>query len=151
MWRYFVLILASVFLFSCATRKVAVSKIKEETKIDSVVTEKKDSTAIQQNAVSIKEDIHEIEVTPIDTTKPMIIGDKQYVNAVVKIKKTKRAIVDSSKTVVVKAEEKKAEVKKEEQKKSFVKSVDKKPSYMFLWWLLLIPVGVWLVRRYLLK
>lgn len=145
------MILASVFLFSCATRKVAVSKIKEETKIDSVVTEKKDSVAVQQNAVSIKEDIHEIEVVPIDTTKPMVIGDKQYVNAVVRIKKTKRAVVDSSKTVVVKAEEKKAEVKKQEQKKSFVKSVDKKPSYMFLWWLLLIPVGVWLVRRYLLK
>lgn len=151
MWRYLLLIWTMPFLFSCATRKVAISKVHEESKIETVITEKKDSTAVQQNAISIKEDIDEIEVVPIDTTKPMVIGDKQYVNAVVRIKKTKREVVDTTKTTVVKSEEKKAEEKKEEKKKVFVKSVDKKPSYMFLWWLLLIPLVVWLVRRYLLK
>lgn len=149
MVKHLTLICLSLFLFSCVTRKVAITKSHVETRVDSVVAEKKDSVAVQQNAVSITEDIDEIEVVPIDTTKPITIGDKQYFNATVKIKKTKRQVIDTSKTTVTKSEDKKVEVKKEED--SFVKDVKKEPSFLNLWWLLLIPLGVWLVRRYLLK
>lgn len=151
MVKHLTLIFLSVLLVSCVTRKVAISKSQVETKVDSVVVEKKDSVAVQQNAISIKEDIEEVEIVPLDTTKPMVIGGKEYKNATVKIKKKKKEVVDTTKTVVVKSEQKQTEVKKEEKKKEFVKSVDKRPSYFNLWWLLLIPLGVWLVRRYLLK
>lgn len=147
MWRYLLVILTIPLLFACAKRKIDISKHEE--KVDSVVTEKKDSVATKQTAITINEETDEIEVTPIDTSKPITIGDKQYFNAVVKIKKTKRKLVDSSKTTVAVAQEKKAEVKKKQ--KTFKKAIDKKPSYFSLWWLLIIPVVVWLVRRYLLK
>ncbi len=151
MVRLLTLIFLSLSLFSCATRKVAISKAVVETRTDSVVVEKKDSVAVQQNAISIKEDIEEIEIVPLDTTKPMVIGGKEYVNATVKIKKKKREVIDTTKTTVVKSEHKQTEVKKDEKKETFVKSVDKRPSYFNLWWLLLIPLLAWLVRRYLIK
>lgn len=151
MWRRLLLICTTVFLFSCVTRKVAVSTSQVKTNTDSVAVEKKDSVAVQQNAISIKEDIDEIEVVPIDTTKPITIGDKQYFNATVRIKKTKRAVIDTSKTTVSKIEDKRVEVKKKQNTETFVKNVDKKPSYFNLWWLLLIPVAIWLIRRYILK
>jgi|694.fasta_scaffold89957_11 hypothetical protein len=151
MVKHLTLIFLSLFLLSCATRKVAVTKSNVELRVDSVVIEKKDSSFVQQNAISIKEDIDEIEVVPIDTAKPIIIGGKEYFNATVRIKKTKREIIDTTKTTVVKSEQKQTEVKKDEKRELFVKSVDKKPSYFNLWWLLLIPLGVWLLRRYLLK
>jgi hypothetical protein len=151
MVKHLTLIFLSLFLLSCATRKVAITKSNVELRVDSVVIEKKDSSFVQQNAISIKEDIDEIEVVPIDTAKPIIIGGKEYFNATVRIKKTKREIIDTTKTTVVKSEQRQTEVKKDEKRELFVKSVDKKPSYFNLWWLLLIPLGVWLLRRYLLK
>jgi len=74
MVRLLTLICLSLLVFSCSTKKVAVSKNEVETITDSVVVEKKDSVAVQQNAISIKEDIDEIEVVPIDNTKPIVIG-----------------------------------------------------------------------------
>jgi hypothetical protein len=151
MVRLLTLISLSLLLFSCATRKVAITKSVVETRTDSVVVEKKDSVAVQQNAISIKEDTEEIEIVPLDTTKPMVIGGKEYINATVKIKKKKKEVIDTTKITVVKSEQKQTQVKKEEKKDTFVKAVDKRPSYFNLWWLLLIPLVVWLVRRYLLK
>lgn len=151
MVKHLTLIFLSLSLFSCVTRKVAVNKSQVETKIDSVVVEKKDSVAVQQNAITIKEDVEEVEIVPLDTTKPMVIGGKEYVNATVKIKKKKREVIDTTKTTVVKSEHKQTEVKKDEKKETFVKSIDKRPSYLNLWWLLLIPLVAWLVRRYLIK
>lgn len=149
MWKY-ILIILPIF-FSCATKKVIVSNDKEDIKKDSIVVEKKDSSFVQQNAITVKEDSEEIEVTPIDTSKPVVIGTTPYFNAVVKIKKKQKKLVDSSKTVVNKTEEKKTEVKVEEKRKSKNKSVDKKTNLLNLWWLLLIPVVIWFVRYRLLK
>jgi hypothetical protein len=151
MARLLTLIFLSTLLLSCVTRKVAITKSQVETRVDSVVVEKKDSVAVQQNAISIKEDVEEVEIVPLDTTKPMVIGGKEYINATVKIKKKKKEVIDTTKITVVKSEQKQTQVKKEEKKDTFVKAVDKRPSYFNLWWLLLIPLVVWLVRRYLLK
>lgn len=143
MWKYVAVI--SLLFVSCATKKAVVTNT--EVKIDSVVVEKKDSVAVQQNAIVVKEDSYEIVVTPIDTTKPIIIGEQPYFNATIKIKKVSKSMVDSSRTVVTKSEDKKTEVKKEEKKKE--RKVDKKR--FNLWWLLLIPLAILVIRRYLLK
>jgi hypothetical protein len=99
---------------------------------------------VQQNAVSVKEEESEVVIVPIDTTKPMVIDGKEYVNAVVKVRKKKKEVIDTTKTTVVKKEERKIEVKKKEK----AKTVEKRSNW---WWLLLIPFAVWWVRRYLLK
>jgi hypothetical protein len=151
MAKQFTLILLSFLLFSCASRKVAVTKTQVETHIDSTVVEKKDSVSVQQNAISIKEDIDEVEIVPIDTAKPLVIDGKQYFNATVRLKKTRRHIVDSSKSTVSKSIENKVSVKKEIKAKGFEKKVDKKANYSFFLWIILILLVLWLARKYLPK
>jgi hypothetical protein len=151
MERLLTLICFSLLVFSCSTKKVAISKSVVDTHTDSVVVQKKDSVVFQQNAISIKEDINEIEIVPIDSTKPVVIEGKEYFNATVKIKKNKREIVDTTKTSVAVIDYKQSEVTKEETKQDYEKSVDKKPSVMNMAWLLLIPVVIISIRFFLKK
>ena len=151
MAKHLTLILLSLLLFSCASRKVLVNKTQVETKIDSTAVEKKDSVSVQQNAISIKEDIDEVEIVPIDTAKPLIIDGKQYFNATVRLKKTRRHVVDTSKVTVSKSEEKKVSVKKDVKEKVFDKKVEKKASYFGFLWLILVLVALWFARKYLPK
>jgi hypothetical protein len=148
MAKHLTLILLSFLLLSCASRKVAVTKTQVETHIDSTVVEKKDSVSVQQNAISIKEDIDEVEIVPIDTAKPLVIDGKQYFNATVRLKKTRRHTVDSSKSTVSKSIENTISVKKDIKAKGFEKKVDKKANYLFYFWVLLIPISLWLIWRY---
>ena len=151
MAKHLILLLLSVSLFSCASRKVAVNKTQIETKIDSVAVEKKDSVSVKQNAISIKENIDEVEIVPIDSTQPIIIGDKKYYNAILRIKKTRRQVLDTSKVTVSQSYEKKVSVKKDLKSKVFDKKVEKKPNYWVLLWLLLIPITWFVLRRFALK
>jgi hypothetical protein len=148
MGKYIILALFVPLLFSCAARKVAVTKTQTETYTDSVVVEKKDSVSVQQNAIIIIDSSEEVEVTPIDTAKPIIIGETKYFNAKVKIKKARRYLVDSSKIVVVQSNEKQLSVKKEVKQKVFDKKVDKKANILFYVWLMLIPICLWLIWRF---
>jgi hypothetical protein len=150
MVKHLTLIFLSLFLLSCGARKVSISKSYSETKIDSVVSEKKETESIQQKGVSIKEDIDEIELVPIDSTKPIVVNGKEYFNTIVRIKKTKREINDTTKSIVKSLVQKETKVKKEEKQKLFIKSVDKKPNY-FILWVLLALVGVFAIKRYILK
>jgi thymidine kinase len=151
MGKYLALLLVSSLLFSCASRKIAITKTQVETHIDSTAVEKKDSVSVQQNAISIKEDIDEIEIIPIDTAKPLVIDGKQYFNATVRLKKTRRHIVDSSKSTISQSSENTVSVKKDIKSKGFEKKVDKKANYFVFLWLLLIPIAIWFGRKYLLK
>ena len=151
MAKHLILLLLSVSLFSCASRKVAVNKTQIETKIDSVAVEKKDSVSVKQNAISIKENIDEVEIVPIDSTQPIIIGDKKYYNAILRIKKTRRQVLDTSKVTVSQSYEKKVSVKKDLKSKVFDKKVEKKANYWVLLWLLLIPITWVVLRRCALK
>lgn len=151
MAKHLTLILLSFLLFSCAARKIAVTKTQVETKIDSTAVEKKDSVSVQQNAISIKEDIDEIEIVPIDTAKPIIIGDKKYFNATVRLKKTRRHVVDTSKVTVSKSIENTILVKKDIKAKGFEKKTEKKANFLFYIWLCLIPICLWLIWRFGIK
>ena len=151
MGRLLTLTLLSLTLFSCATRKVAITKSQVETRIDSVVTERKDSVSVQQNDISIKEYIDELEIVPIDTAKPLVIDGKKYFNATIRIKKTNRQVVDATKTVVAKSENKTTEVKKEEKRKEVDKKVEKKSLNLWWLWILLIIAAAIAVKRFVLK
>jgi hypothetical protein len=151
MAKQFTLILLSLLLFSCASRKVAVTKTQVETHIDSTAVEKKDSVSVNQNAISIKEDIDEVEIVPIDTAKPIIVGEKKYFNAKVKLKKTRRHVVDSSKSTISESSDNKVLVQKDVKSNVFEKKVDKKANYLFYLWLLLIPVSLWLIWKFGIK
>lgn len=151
MAKHLTLIFLSIFLFSCVTRKAAISKSYVESRIDSVVSERKDSVSVQKNGVTIDESVDEIEIMPVDTSKPIIIEGKEYSNVSVKIKRKQKKVIDTTKTIVSKSSDTDIKFGKSENKESFVKNVDRKPSYFNLLWLLLIPVAVWSVKRFILK
>ncbi|MEN9389318.1 MAG: hypothetical protein RLY61_402 [Candidatus Parcubacteria bacterium] len=151
MGKHLALALVIPLLLSCAARKVAVTKTQTENHIDSVVVEKKDSVSVKQNAIVITDSTEEFEVTPIDTAKPIIIGETKYFNAKVRLKKTRRHVVDSSKTIVSRSSENKISVKKDTKSKNFEKKVDKKSNYFVFLWVLLILLLLWLARKYLPK
>jgi hypothetical protein len=151
MKRLLPLIFLSLTFFSCTSKKVVITKSVVETRTDSIVIEKKDSVAVQQNAISINESIDEFEIVPIDTAKPLVINGKTYFNAAIRVKKTNRQIVDTTKITVVKSENRSVEVKKEEKVKQADKKVEKKSSNFWWLWILLVVVAVGAVIRYALK
>lgn len=151
MARLHTLLFLSLLIFSCSTKKLSKIKSVVDTKIDSVVVEKKESVAVTQNAISTKEIIDELEIVPIDTAKPLVIDGKKYFNATVRFKKTNRKVIDTTKVVSTQAENKVIEVKKEETRKDLDKKL-KKTSPSFIWvWIVLIVVIVGIVIRYVLK
>ena len=151
MWKYIALTLVISTLFSCAARKVAVTKNQINTYIDSVIVEKKDSVSINQNSIIITNSADELEITPIDTTKPVVIGEVKYYNARIKLKKIRTKLIDSSIVFVAKSNDKKIEVKKKVKDKVYKKEINKKANYLFYLWFLLIPLAAYIVIRNPLK
>lgn len=147
MSKYFVVVF---FIFSsCVTKKVNVSKTQIETEIDSSFTQKKDSSVVRNNAISIIEKLDEIELVPIDTTKPIIINDTKYFNATIKLRKSMRAYIDSSKIISLNRSQATGKIIKHQKQKANVKNVDKKAnSQLYLFWLLLIPIVIWMIRKF---
>lgn len=127
-----------VLLASCGARKVDVQKTDTSVKVDSASTTKKEEVIVTQNNISVNTDTDEVEVTPIDETKPVIIGDKKYFNAKIKYKKTKVSVVDTTKKEEVKKETQDVKVVKSKKEKVFKKHIDKKESRSVYWWWLLI-------------
>jgi hypothetical protein len=159
MKKYLLLLL---IITSCASRKVHVEKI--DIKKDSIVEteikvttieskEKTDSTNIVTNM-----DCSEITITPIDSSKTILVDGKSYKNVVLKIKKSKvntlytnkkkesnNKHIDSAATI-------KAEIKERTTGKT--KTIDKKANYWFLfYWLILILILylLWRNRLWILK
>ena len=152
MVKHTILILASWFLISCAARKVDTNKTNVVSKVDSTSVIKEQVTTEKSNYILITTDKDELEVTPIDSTKPIIINDKTYFNAVLRYKKTKVVLVDTSKIKVSKNALKSVTVKKTTNSKTFVKTIDKKSNYF--WWIIIIigsALAVYIYKKYILK
>ena len=128
-----------ILLASCGARKVDVQKTDTVVKVDSTSTIKKEEVIVTQNNVIVNTDTDEMEITPIDSTKPVIIGEKKYFNAKIRYKKTKVAVVDTTKKQEIKKESQEVKLVKDKREKVFNKNVDKKESLtVFLGWLLII-------------
>lgn len=147
------LLLTAIVLTSCATRKVdtqinkkdstAVTSSKEvtQTKTDSV-----SQTVIIDNTVT-----DEIEIKPLDSTKPLIVNGKTYFNAVLRYKKQSNDIRTNQSIKVAKNELK--EVKKNSNLKVTTKDKVKKTEVVRfpLWWIIILVLlggGYYVYRRY---
>jgi uncharacterized protein YcfL len=125
MKKYLIIIL-TLFLFSCSSRKVETEKkdSKEVTKIDSV------AKTVEKTNIKIdtKKDIEESELvfTPIDNTKEFIVNNKTYKNVQISQRKKKdNTIIAEIKTIGKKQD---ITIKKAVNSKlqSNIKHVDKK-------------------------
>lgn len=157
----YIYILFSLILFSCASRQVQVNKV--DIKKDSVVEvksvvktvdvkEKKDSTNI-----SIISDTNEITITPIDSSKSILVDGKTYKNVVLKIKKNKTntLYVNNKKESVLTQKDSTGVTNTKTSERTFVKikDIEKKQSYWWIFWffiLIIILYLTWRNRRLLL-
>lgn len=89
----YILVLLAVLLTSCGARKVnkdntTITKDSIVESITKVITEEKKETKDSTNTKIVVE-IDEIIISPIDTTKEMVVNGKVFKNAVLKAKKNK--------------------------------------------------------------
>jgi hypothetical protein len=144
-----ILILLLVFAFtSCGTRKVEINKAKEETKIDSVATTTTEQKQEVKNDVVTLTETHEVELSPIDTTKPIVYNGVLYYNAKIVVRAEKENKTDKS--IVVASQKQKAIVSKSisKEKITYAKETER-TSFPWYWLLLLlIPIGYYLYKKY---
>jgi hypothetical protein len=145
----FMLALALIFLCSCGARKTERSKevtketiVTQSTKTDSskVVTVSDTNAKIVDNGTE-----EEFSITPIDSTKEMVVSGKTYFNAKLSHKKTSNNKVVENKAIVTETRQNdiKEAVKTQisKAKSVEVKKTDRKANYWWLLWLLLlIPI-----------
>jgi ATP-dependent Zn protease len=141
----------SIFIASCASRKVNIDKADTVVKTDSTSVTKQEVVTTQNNHVSIVTDTDEVEIVPIDTTKHIEVNGKKYHNVKIRYKKTKKVLVDTTKIKVSKNDSQVVKTIKNKKENTFKKNIDKKESYtIYLWWLLillLILLGYYTYRR----
>jgi preprotein translocase subunit SecF len=134
-------------LSSCGTRKVQKSVVKESSTTEQVITEKKDIVIDSQTNTVISNESNEIEVTPIDTSKVLIINGKTYKNAKVKIlnrkSQTKIEANESVKDNTVKTVKVVTETKRDN--KEIATERKSNPFLPLLW--LLIPIIIYILWR----
>jgi len=147
MVRITILILA-ITLVSCSTRKVAKSEVKETTEVKAI-----DTTKTVTNTETTKKSIdtstiNEIEIVPIDITKPITYNGKTVLNGILRLKTTKVNKVVEIDTKVSKNEQKGVSVGSKQVIEVKKKETERK-SFLNCWWLLLlIPIYI-VYRKYL--
>lgn len=153
--KKYILILIILLTTSCASRKVNIEKV--DVKKDSVVETKVTVTTIEDNKkidstnINITTDNSEITITPIDSSKTIIVDGKSYKNVVLKIKKTKvNTSYRNNKTESnIKRKDSIAVVKveKKERVTGKLKQIHKKASYCWIIWLSLLILIIYLLWR----
>ena len=145
----FLFLFITLFLSSCAARKVNVDKVDSVVKSDSTSVTKQEVVTTQQNNVTITTDTDELEIVPVSDTIPMVVNGITYKNAKLRYKKTKNVLVDTSKIKVAEKTSIKVEVKKEAKVKTFKKAIEKESSYaVYIWWILIIIILIYLYNRF---
>lgn len=158
-------ILLLVFLFtliSCASRKVTTDKtdIKKDSIVETkvkVITIENEKKSDSTNIILVI-DNNEFTITPIDTTKEIIVEGKHYKNVILTIKKNKTNVSYSNKNKESYTKSKDStstnKIVKKEIIKTKQKKIDKKQNYwgfILLLLLSLILYILWQNRQWLLK
>lgn len=134
------LIALAFLLIGCASRKVNKSEVKEEVKTEQTVKEEVRTESNTNTTIVDTSETTEIEIVPIDITKPIEVNGKRYVNARLKLSKKKNAITTNS-------YEKVSQIAKKEGKTKYNKVVEVKQKQTeaktpFNWWWIILVVGV---------
>jgi hypothetical protein len=144
-----ILLLLSLTLFSCASRKVDTKIDKRDSTSVSVSNEvEKTKTDTQTQTVVIDStETEEIDIVPIDTTKPLIVNGKKFFNAKLRYKKQRNNIRTSQTEKVAEIKEKRT--KKRTDTRVVTKQKEKTTEAVrFPWWLIVLgAVLVYLLLR----
>ena len=142
------ILLLSILIVGCGSRKVNKSVTKEETQIEIVDTSKTETKTDTNVKVISCFESDEITIVPIDSTKEIFVNGKTYRNVILKHKKVKanKVIEQSKKEVKIEQKAVKTNIKKQTQIE--VKQIDKQSFNFWIWiWLILILIFIVFFRK----
>ena len=150
------LIIFSLLLLSCGSRKVQVNttEIKKDTSVSITQIDSSKSIKITDDNTNINTDIEETEICiiPLDSTKEIKINGKTYFNVKLRIKKRKdNTTYQNTKKVAqidLKHVIKHTEAKSSTKQNTKVKNIDRKESILNYWWILLILILIYLAYKW---
>jgi hypothetical protein len=144
------ILLSTILLFSCGTRKVKKSDTKEETQI--AISDNSKTETITDTNIKVIDctDTDEITIVPVDNTKEIIVNGKKYFNVYLKHRKVKNNITTNKVEKVAKIEQKAVKTNVKAKRVIEVKQVERKGvSFLSFWWLwLLIILMIYIGYRY---
>lgn len=140
------LFLLIILFASCSTRKVAKTEIKETTKVSVIDTSKEVSTKNENINIVENSEKEVFTITPIDTTKKMVVNGKSYFNAILKHEKNKAKKEYKKDIKVSNIKQKAVILANETNKQVFQKQIERK-SFNFWWLLLLLIPLIWIYRK----
>ena len=138
-----------LFLTSCSTRKVNKSEAKEKTEVTVVDSTKTETKTETNNVLIDTTSTTEIEVTPIDNTKPIIINGKSYTNVKFKTRKVKSGVSITNEKKASQIEQKAVKTNIVATKVDTKKETERKPDYSWWWLVLIIGILIIIYRKYL--
>ena len=134
------LIALAFLLIGCASRNVKKSEVKEEVKTEQTVKEEVKTDSNTNTTIIDTSETTEIEIVPIDNSKPIEVNGKKYVNARLKLSKRKNAITTNSNEKVSQIAKKEDKTKSNKVVEVKQKQTEAKRPFNFLWLLLLILI-----------
>ena len=143
-------LILSIFTTSCSTRKVNRTEVKETTEVKTIDTTKTVTNTQKFERSVDTSTVSEIEIVPIDITKPMVINGKTYTNAILKRKVTKLNKVVEIDTKVDQIQQRGVNKAIKIDKTIKEKQTERKSGFNW-WWLLflLIPIAYLKYKKYI--
>jgi len=135
------ILILSISLVSCSTRKVQKTEVKETTEVKAIDTTKTVTNTQKFERSVDTSTINEIEIVPIDITKPITYNGKTVLNGILRLKTTKvnKVVEIDEKTSQI--ESKGVSVGSKQVIETEVKQTERKSVPLWwLWILLLIPI-----------
>jgi hypothetical protein len=142
---FWVLVLSiAIALNSCGTRKVTTSLETMEQK--ELVTNQSDLTFELDNRRYVYTATDDLELVPVDNSKPMIVNGKSYWNA--KFKRSKSQTTDSSKVAIKSQDKSKAVSQKQISTKTKDKNTDRKTYWGLIVGAVIFGISFIYLKRY---
>jgi len=145
------LIIFSLLLVSCGSRKVQVNttEIKKDSSVTTTQIDSSKSIKTTDDSTNINIDTEETEIsiTPLDSTKEIKVNGKTYFNVKLSIKRRKDNSLYRNNNKVsqiqLKHQIKHTEAKSSTKQNTKVKNIDRKESILNYWWILLILIIIY--------
>lgn len=143
------LIALAFLLIGCASRKVNKSEVKEEIKTEQTVKEKTTTNTDTNTKIVDTSETTEIEIVPIDNTKPIEYNGHKVINGTLKLSKKKNAITTNSNEKVSQIAKKEGKTKSNKVVEFKQKQTEAKRPFNWWWIILVVGVGYLIYKKFL--
>lgn len=143
------LIALAFLVIGCASRKVNKSEVKEEVNTEQTVKEETTTNTDTNTTIVDTSETTEIEIIPIDNSKPIEYNGHKVTNGTLKLSKKKNAITTNSNEKVSQIAKKEGKTKANKVVEVNQKQTEAKRPFSWWWIILVVGVGYLIYRKFL--